>query len=198
MTVKDKERERIYRKELRQSRIYAGVCVICSKPLLDTKGPTCSECLIKRRNYYLKRKEDRLSKGLCYYCGEVSVGSSDGKLRCDKCGQKIKIHTDKRRSNSKEKERLKSKERYKLLKQECYEAYGNKCECCGETEPAFLSFDHIHNDGAEHRKTVSSGATFFRFLKKQGFPKDNYRILCHNCNLGRQLNGGVCPHQRKE
>ena len=29
--------------------------------------------------------------------------------------------------------------------------YGRACSCCGETEPAFLTIDHVNNDGAEHR-----------------------------------------------
>ena len=31
-------------------------------------------------------------------------------------------------------------------------AYGNKCQCCGETEPWFLTIDHKNNDGAAGRR----------------------------------------------
>jgi hypothetical protein len=31
-------------------------------------------------------------------------------------------------------------------------------------------------------------------LKKRGYPP-GYRVLCFNCNRGRYLNGGVCPHE---
>lgn len=34
----------------------------------------------------------------------------------------------------------------------------------------------------------------YRWLKKQGFPKGDFRVMCFNCNLGRQRNGGECPH----
>jgi hypothetical protein len=34
-------------------------------------------------------------------------------------------------------------------------------------------------------------------LKRLGWPKEKYRILCANCNHGRALNGGVCPHQQR-
>ena len=35
---------------------------------------------------------------------------------------------------------------------------------------------------------------FYRFLIKSGFPTDDYRLLCMNCNfaIGKF---GVCPHQ---
>lgn len=37
----------------------------------------------------------------------------------------------------------------------------------------------------------------YRSLKRRGFPKDRFRLLCANCNLGRYLNGGVCPHHNR-
>lgn len=35
----------------------------------------------------------------------------------------------------------------------------------------------------------------YRWLKQQGFPKEDFRILCHNCNRGTYFNGGICPHK---
>lgn len=87
------------------------------------------------------------------------------------------------------------------LRDEVFEAYGGrKCACCGETEPLFLSIDHIDNDGAEMRKngTHSRGGTaFYQWLRKSGFPKD-FQVLCMNCNTGKHRNGGACPHQSKK
>lgn len=34
----------------------------------------------------------------------------------------------------------------------------------------------------------------YRWLKDQGFP-EGFRVLCHNCNQGRESNGGICPHR---
>ena len=34
-------------------------------------------------------------------------------------------------------------------------------------------------------------------LRRQG-PQDRYQLLCANCNFGKLMNGGVCPHQSKE
>lgn len=91
------------------------------------------------------------------------------------------------------------------LKSEFLAAYGNKCECCGETEPDFLTVDHKNNDGEEHRKKIAptkkrggNSSEVFRVLRKEGWP--NYvRILCFNCNFGRRARPGFeCPHKRRE
>jgi hypothetical protein len=82
-------------------------------------------------------------------------------------------------------------------------AYGGKCQCCGESIPEFLTLDHIDGLGARQRKRLSNGeikgpvaagAPFYEWLKTQGWPKDNLRLLCYNCNCARYHNGGVCPH----
>src|SRR2546427_12448722 len=37
------------------------------------------------------------------------------------------------------------------LKMELIAAYGYKCECCGESEPNFLTIEHRRGDGRQHR-----------------------------------------------
>lgn len=71
--------------------------------------------------------------------------------------------------------------------------YGSACNCCGESTPQFLTVDHIDNGGAEHRKEVAAYRIYW-WLVRNGFP-GGYQILCWNCNLGKEINGGVCPHQ---
>ena len=85
----------------------------------------------------------------------------------------------------------------KKLKEEVLNAYGNQCECCKENNPLFLTIDHINGEGNKHRKIVGSGGyKMYRWIKKNNFPKE-FRILCFNCNCGRQLNNGICPHKNK-
>src|SRR5258706_14541763 len=45
------------------------------------------------------------------------------------------------------------------------DAYGGKCECCGETRREFLTIDHIHGGGQRHRKTLTD--YFFRWLARE-------------------------------
>ena len=81
----------------------------------------------------------------------------------------------------------------KRLREKVLLAYGNKCACCGEAEPLFLEIDHTNNDGAEHRQTIPRNR-LYQWLKKHNFPA-GFQILCCNCNRGKWLNGGVCPHK---
>jgi hypothetical protein len=81
------------------------------------------------------------------------------------------------------------------LKIDTIKHYGGKCECCNEKEILFLTIDHINGGGNKHRKEIGSGFQIYRWLKQQKYPKD-FRVLCFNCNCGRQLNNGICPHHK--
>lgn len=74
------------------------------------------------------------------------------------------------------------------------EYYGGRCACCGENILAFLTIDHIANDGGEHRKKISSGSGIYNWLATNNFPP-GFQVLCFNCNCGRSVNGGICPHK---
>lgn len=81
------------------------------------------------------------------------------------------------------------------LKREAFEAYGGAfCVCCGEDMFAFLSLDHVNNDGYVHGRSRKS--VRYSVLKQKGYPKDPMlQVLCFNCNCGKKVNGGVCPHK---
>lgn len=82
-----------------------------------------------------------------------------------------------------------------VLRTEMLAAYGNKCECCGESESGFLTLDHVLGGGKHHQKKAGGSKAIMLELKKAGWPLDEYRLLCWNCNCGRQrLPDGVCPH----
>lgn len=86
----------------------------------------------------------------------------------------------------------------KRLQREVYAAYGNKCECCGEDNLAFLTLDHVNNDGRKDRFPNGKrrcNVPIYRILKQEGWPK-RVRLLCYNCNCGRHYNNGVCPHKK--
>ncbi len=77
------------------------------------------------------------------------------------------------------------------LKRETIEAYGGKCQHCGITDPDVLTIDHIHNDGVAERtakgKASMAGFKQYGILKKQGWPKDRYQLLCFNCNFKKEI-----------
>ena len=94
-----------------------------------------------------------------------------------------------------------NKLRYQKLKAEVISAYGGKCACCSEQEPQFLTMDHKFGNGAEHRRQIGAyrktGYNFYMWLKENGWPSDEYQLLCFNCNCAKRSNGsnGYCPHQ---
>lgn len=91
---------------------------------------------------------------------------------------------------------VKRRQRSQQVKYDVIQHYGGKCACCGETEFIFLTLDHVNQDGASDRRErgYNCSARHYRDIQREGYPKGKYQILCFNCNCGRQLNGGVCPH----
>ena len=98
---------------------------------------------------------------------------------------------------NREKRKTSSKTWRWKLRIEMIAAYGGKCACCSETIPEFLTIDHINNDGYQRRvEGEQSGAALYRWLKNQGYPKDNYQLLCMNCNFAKG-HFGECPHHKQ-
>ena len=93
--------------------------------------------------------------------------------------------------------------RYWALRLEVLALYGGQCACCDESNPKFLTFDHMNNDGSkDRRKTGGYGyggnvRGWMNKLKKE-YPVTGIQVLCWNCNCARQMNSGVCPHIDKE
>lgn len=79
------------------------------------------------------------------------------------------------------------------LKLDALNAFGGKCNCCGEKHPYFLTLDHINNDGAKARE-IYNEQQIYREARRENWPKDKYQLLCMNCNFakGHFLD---CPHK---
>lgn len=105
--------------------------------------------------------------------------------------EKIKAYNEDHR----EQKKAYNKEFLTKLRDEVFAAYGNKCACCSETEPAFLSIDHINGGGNKHRKEIGWGM-LYRWLKNNEYPS-GFQILCFNCNMAKCFSG-ICPHQSKK
>jgi hypothetical protein len=68
-------------------------------------------------------------------------------------------------------------ERLRLIKE-----FGGTCTSCGETDPIVLTFDHVQNDGANHRRTVR-GKNIIDLVKSA---PEKYQLLCQNCNWRKE------------
>lgn len=123
-------------------------------------------------------------------------------LRHSSCRQKYRKEYNRQNASNyygryQEKQRRQIKKYRQQLRKEILEAYGNKCACCDESHPEFLAVDHINGGGNQHKKQlgISGGLGFYRWLKQQDFPKEDFQILCHNCNLSKAFYG-YCPHNK--
>lgn len=138
------------------------------------KSRVCTKCGRRRpiREYYV-------SRGIPFsWCKDCE------KARVSKWGK-----------DNKEKRVKYTKDSKAKLRAEILSNYGGVCTCCGEDIPEFLAVDHVFNDGAAHRKELGN-KMLYHWLRKNGFPKDRFQLLCHNCNMAKSIYG-ECPHQKE-
>lgn len=206
-TDKDKQ----YQKDRRAKLELQGLCNVCGQcPPLENKK-RCGECSEHARSRVAKNAPKRRTKikeqGLCC-CGSTP---RQGKLTCERCNEKNKLHYQLRKSkglcphcsNPSPEGRTVCLDcvrirqaRYQRIKNEVFDAYGGYvCACCSETIKKFLTIDHINNDGKQHRQQVGKSRILYYWLHDNEFPL-GFQVLCFNCNCGRQLNGGICPHKQ--
>lgn len=161
---------------------------------LNPKFSICAGCGEEKTMalYQKERGGTDYARSHCVPCWTVERNSYQKAYRAK--------HAERLKSADKEKYRknivsikANAKRFYDKRRKTVYDHYGNMCACCGETNQLFLTIDHIENDGAQHRKEVAPGPTFYKWLVDNNFPK-SFRLLCFNCNTGRYRNGGDCPH----
>jgi len=194
-----------YSKETKLKRIQEGYCSGCFWRIPENGFVTCSVCRGKDRerretnktyveSQKVHKKQKRtnwISTNVCSVCGKPK--ELDTKL-CIECLSKKAQSTESWRN----KPRNKNYGRMYVYKTklEGLAAYGGKCNCCGETNFYFLELDHVYNNGNIKRRAGDrTGAALWAQLKRQGYPKDEYQLLCANCNQGKNRNNGVCPHK---
>lgn len=117
-----------------------------------------------------------MSERICYSCGKMKPISAfqTGTYKCRACYAVI------------------SRVRYR---QRFLSMYGGVCSCCQESDPRFLTLDHINGREEEEFEKSKNYEVMVNAVKN--FRPDLYQILCFNCNCGRSVNGGICPHKDK-
>lgn len=192
-------------------------CKVCheARPLADFQHKngkprmrTCAECYkAKRRaDRFGTRKEtaeNHLGLRQCRYCTSIlpleqfpfSHKTKQWRRRecADCCDTRVKGWL----TNNRERHLTNCGRYYHRLRDRVLAGYGGRCACCGISEPDFLTVDHVNQDGAARRKSKehSGGFVLFKWIIANGFPS-SLRLLCANCNMGRERHGGVCPHER--
>lgn len=165
--------------------------------------------------YYLKNREAILARGREYrlknrdvILAQKRVYRQENSTAVSASGRKYYVaNRERRRAQNRAywlanrdsilvHQRQYSKASRRAKKAELYAAYGNACACCGERREEFLTIDHINGGGRAHRKQLPNQDALYADIRRLGYPKDRFRLLCWNCNAatsGRRL----CPHQRE-
>jgi hypothetical protein len=118
-------------------------------------------------------------------------------------------YKDRKQPNCKDCDKRVARERLQIIKRTVMDWYGGKCRCCGEcSNLMFLTIDHVNDDGKReyngipcakrigNTKGGGAGAALYSRIHAKGFdarPKD-LQVLCWNCQWGKQLGKGFCPH----
>jgi hypothetical protein len=149
----------------------------------------CKACVKARVSTQTQRSKEQIrAYQAAYHAAWYRTNAESVKT---KVAQWVAANPEKRRANS--------LAHYYRLQNEAILHYGGyHCACCGETEPMFLTLDHVANNGKSHREEMRStgGAKMYRWLRDNGYPS-GFQVLCSNCNHGKYRNGGICPHMAK-
>ena len=160
-----------------QAKREAGLCISCGRNPRWEERIRCQQCIVKRREQGLRNQQARRIDGLCILCGDPTIYKKE---LCSSCYGRLQRNDKNKRIT---------------LRTLVMNKLGNSCSCCGEKEPKFLTIDHVNNDGNADR-TKRSDATILRSILQED--RKDIQILCWNCNLGKNLNEGICPHKSAE
>jgi hypothetical protein len=172
-------------------------CIHCGTKFWPTHGKNtqCAGCRAKYHVVYAAKNREKLRINVREYRAR-----NRDRLRAYLVQRRraaIEGMTPEQLASFRQAESEKTRRLNLILKDEVFTAYGGwRCACCGETERSFLSIDHMQNNGSKMRREGVHGHStqFYRWLKRSGFPSD-FQVLCMNCQFGKRMNKGVCPHQ---
>lgn len=72
------------------------------------------------------------------------------------------------------------------------EVLGSQCAMCGETDPAVLEFDHVQNDGKQHREEIRRMPIVDWVLENQEEAARRLQLLCANCHAKKHSVFNYC------
>jgi hypothetical protein len=154
----------------------------------------CKECFAawQKERTEEKAKEWKVEKN-CKICGTPFMPRQRNQLMCGKwCLQQSKQRAPYFKAVS----QRAGRKRLVKLRETFLTVYGQSCACCGEVQKMFLTIDHKNNDGCSERKRLGGKEPYRTLVDAiKVYNPAKYQVLCFNCNLGRNLNNGICPHQ---
>ena len=152
---------------------------------------TCSQCGETKpiSEFYRRPHSKTKFRGQCKACMAKSVKKYKKQGKYQQWHKKSYL----KRYDEYQKQKL---DRRNKIKYQVLQHYSDgdipKCYCCGEIIIEFLTIDHIEGKGAKHRRRIGT-PHIYAWLIKNNYP-EGFQVLCYNCNWGKYVNGGVCPH----
>jgi hypothetical protein len=165
---------------------------------MPMSGPYNEEKKAWMREYYLRNREKILAQRKENPEHRRQVRRKHYQENKETVLAKMKVYHSKNKEKVIQWHRKGNKTYSDKLKVQVVNAYGGRCACCGEDEITFLSIDHIHGGGNQHRRSLGKRygvAGIYEWLRDRNFPKDEFRILCMNCQIATRY-GRQCPHQK--
>jgi hypothetical protein len=150
----------------------------------------------QRREHYMENRESLLAQKAAYYGNTREARLSQKSDYWHRNKDVIRQRTATWRSRNQNWVKSSGKIARAIVLDEVLACLGSQCMLCGETEREFLTVDHIENDGYLERRLGSLG--WKRRIINGTADRSKYRILCHNCNLGRYRLNPVHHLIRKE
>lgn len=137
----------------------------------------CEKCHLKHLKYNERSKEKAIKNGKCRVC--LIENREENNSMCALC---LKKSRDRMNAT------------YSEIRLKCIKNFGGFCVCCGESNQKYLQLDHIHNNGAEHKKNLKENnefyGSFYKWAVKNNYPKDVLQLLCANCHSAKSWHGG--------
>lgn len=189
--LKNQEKCRRWRETLRQKVVegYGGRCAMCGEvePAFLTLDHVHGDggafrAVFGHHRYELARAiREGFPPDLRLLCHNCNQGRSP---HC-KRGRMLPAHALSKHTQS-----------FRRLRDDVHAGLGGVCACCGAADPLVLTVDHVKGGGTAHYKRRGVYGALID-VKRSGYDRRLYRLLCFNCNCGRARVGGVCPHESK-
>jgi hypothetical protein len=155
------------------------ICVVCGdeKPIKNFRGRGQKYLIDGTKHIYRSDtcrgcvRKQRLQSGMCPNCLRPTKPAPGFK----KCAACVEVQR-------------KSLQRHRQINlNAALKHYGTTCNYCGQSDPAYLTIDHINGGGVQFRKTASFD-TMPNWLRRNNYP-DGFQTLCFNCNCGKSKSG---------
>jgi hypothetical protein len=76
------------------------------------------------------------------------------------------------------------------------EVLGGKCIKCGFIDIRALQIDHIHGGGLKELRKNGNYAIYYKIVKDPEKAKEDYQVLCANCNWIKRFENKEIPNLR--